>query len=240
MMRHICAILLILALASATIDQRYLQTFSADGSSTIEKYMEVSIFASQLPDASLERMSQFCAASSKINCSVDIKNKTIVVSERFGTGGYYSSETDYGLPFITQTVSIERIPNDRFGSTLEIILSSADITGAESGTVSALNLRDKSNQETAMYLKKFKANLSYTVVMPAAVFSASAGNYSAQIDGQYARFDLLKVLDQSQPMRIASREINSAAIVAIIGLIVLAALALTFFGSKRGAKPKHK
>jgi hypothetical protein len=236
MMRQVSALLLVLALSCAVMDQSYIQVVDRDGSSTIQKTMDISLYTGQLPAVSLQRMADYCAGTTKISCSVDVDSGKVAIIEKFQPGGYYSFESAYGIPFTTRTLVVGSIPNDRFGQSLAAILAGANITtGQETGAADALDLRDKTNPESAMYLEKFRANLTYSIVMPSDISGADAGNYTAATDGSTATFDLVQVLERSSAMTVASREINSPAIVVIAGVIVVAGLALAFFTSK----PRH-
>jgi len=236
-LRQIIALSIFLALSSATMDQTFVQDVRKDGTSTIEKTMDISIFANQLPGSSLQMMADFCSKTTKASCSVDTASKIITIKEAFAPGSYYSVDSEFGLPYTTETLTIERIPNDRFGQTLNMILAAANIS--DSGGVPALNLRSDNNQ-SAMVLRKLKANLTYTVKMPSAVAEAKAGSYSASIDGNNARFDLIEVLSQSQPMVVVTKETNVVAVVVIIMVIVLAALAYSFFATRPSKTRKKK
>ncbi len=236
MSKPIIALLIVMALSFATVDQSYVQDISADGTSSLQKTMDISIFSNQLSNSTLLAMAAFCSSTTKVACSVDTVSKTLTIKETLPPGSYYSVETQYGFPFITQTVTIDRIPNDMFGDSLNTILAASNIT--TSGVVQALNIRDNNSASVAA-LRALNANFTYTVEMPASISTAQSGAYAAAIQGTEARFDLIEVLSQSQPMVVVTSQINAFAVVGIIGVIALAALAYSFF-SMRPAKGSKK
>jgi hypothetical protein len=98
---------------------------------------------------------------------------------------------------------------------------------------------EEANSEVVAALRLIQANITYTVVMPVAVSEAGAGNASGSIDGSSASFDLVEVLDASKPITVKSRELNLGYLVAIAGVVVLVALALSFFGMKPAKRRKR-
>jgi len=152
-----------------------------------------------------------------------------MIKEPLSPGNYYTVDTVYGFPFVTQTVTINSIPNDMFGESLNTILAAANITA--SGVVQPLVISGDNNASVAA-LEMLKANFTYTVTMPSSVSEARSGSYDAIIQGTDARFDLIQVLSQSQPMVVVTNQVNSFVVVCILGVIVLAALAYSFFGSR--------
>jgi hypothetical protein len=229
-------------LAGAAIDQSYVQTVHRNGTSSIEKTMEVAIFSDQFASDGLERMDAYCSKGKGIDCSVDVEKKRVTITESFASGGYYAFSSDYGLPFITHTLVIDRIPSDRFATLFERLLIESNATPGlvSGGTVKPTDLGDEeANSEVVAALRLIQANITYTVVMPVAVSEAGAGNASGSIDGSSASFDLVEVLDASKPITVKSRELNLGYLVAIAGVVVLVALALSFFGMKPAKRRKR-
>jgi hypothetical protein len=235
MRKELFALLLVSLIGSAAIDQEYIQNVSKDGSSKIVKTSELSLFSGILSKDALANMDAVCKTTAKIDCSVDVEAKTVTITESFNPGGYYTFDTDFGFPYITNTMTINRVPTDKFANSLERLLILANATEpSQGGSVQPLDIRDaEGNRENVQFLKRFKANLTYTVIFPFPVSEARAGNASGVVDGSTVRFDLVEVLDQSQPMVIVSREVNWGYFVAIAGVAVLAALAVSFFRAKR-------
>ncbi len=234
MRREILALLLLALSASAAFDQTYLQTLSRDGNSTIEKTMQVTIFSNQLDSQAMAKMDEFCKGQTALDCSLDVGNKTITITDSFSSGGYYEYTTDYGLPYVTHTLTITRIPTDRFSTLLDRILSAANVSGSGGGgSVSPIDLRDNAtNVQNAAYLRQFGANLTYTIIMPADISSAASGALNASVSGRTASFDLVGVLAESKPIVVRSQELNLGYITAIVGVLIIAALAVSFMGSK--------
>lgn len=233
MRREIVALLLLVLASGASLDQSYVQTVSRNGTSMIEKSMQITIFSNQLTADALAKMDAYCKAQKSAGCSVDTAAKTVTMSDGFTPGGYYEYSSDYGLPFITHTVKVTKVPTDRFSSILDGILRGSNVTSSSGGSTTALNLlNSKENRENAKVLRQLGVNITYEIVMPAPVSEASSGNLTGTIDGQSARFDLVAVLDQSQPIIVKSNEANFGYLTVIAGLIVIVALAISFMGSK--------
>src|SRR4030095_4638639 len=127
MRRELFALLLI-ASSFAALDQSYVQNVSSTGSSTIVQGPEITIFSNIVTSECLANMDEVCNSTSKLDCSVDVANKKITITENFNTGGYYIFANDYGFPFVTHSMTITRIPTDRFSSSLEKLLILANAT----------------------------------------------------------------------------------------------------------------
>jgi len=242
MRREIFAVLLMSLVASAAIDQSYIQTVSRSGASSVEKTMELAVFSNQLATEGLAKMADYCEKRSDINCSVDVEAKEIVITENFASGGYYVFSSDYGIPSITYTMSISRVPTDRFSNALGRLLVAANATeyAGSSGSSKSIDLSDKEgNAEAAGILKTLKANITYVIVMPTGVSEARAGSVEGRISGKTASFDLLEVMsEQGGPIVVKSQELNYGYLIAIAGVIVLGALALSFAGTRPSRKKK--
>ncbi|MFN7991933.1 MAG: hypothetical protein U0R44_07310 [Candidatus Micrarchaeia archaeon] len=236
MRREIFAILLLCLASSAALDQSYYQVVAKNGSSQIEKTMGVAIFANQLNPDALGRMEAVCKNQTHFRCSVDVAGKKVTIREGFESGGYYSYETEYGLPYTTHTLTVTKIPTDKFTNDLERILVEAgalDQSSGGGGSVQPIDLKDEQeNRQNAELLKQFKANITYTIEMPQAISESQCGNITGSVDGAVVRFDLIDVLRQSRPITVRGRELNLGYITAIVGLIVIIGLAVSFFTSK--------
>jgi hypothetical protein len=227
----------------AAVDQSYVQDVSRDGSSKIAKTSELAIFSTQLTNQSFSRMKQVCDGEFKVDCSIDVERKTVTITESFEPGGYYTYGSEYGLPEVTYTLVINKIPNDKFASSLSRLLVAANITDASTGggTVNPIDFEDElNNREAAGILRLIRANLNYTVNMPYDIDEAHAGNLTGNISGRKVTFDLVSLLEQSKPIVIKSRELNLGYIVLILGIIAVAALAFSFFWSKPMKTMKKK
>ncbi|MEW6035228.1 MAG: hypothetical protein AB1529_01330 [Candidatus Micrarchaeota archaeon] len=243
MRREFLGLLILSAMAFAAIDQEYIQVVARNGSSAIEKTTEVAIFSDQLAADALLRMEQVCKTSSVVDCSVDVDAKKVTMREDYLPGTYYSYSTEYGLPFVTHTISISKVPTDRFSRALGrlLVLANATAPAAGGGSVNPIDLLDaEENGPNVEILRRLDANLTYAVVMPLPVAEASAGEAPVRVDGDRAEFDLIGVMEAGKPMVVRSRELNLGYMVAIAGIVVVAALALAFFRSKPARKGRLK
>ena len=233
MRREILALLLLAVAAGAALDQSYVQTVSRNGTSVIGKTMQITIFSNQLTADALAKMDAFCKSQKRVVCSVDAPGKSVTMNDTFEPGGYYEFTSDYGLPFITHTLTISKIPTDRFSSILDSILVGANVTSSSGGSSGAIDLADSAtNRGNAKVLRQLRANITYTVIMPMPVSGAVSGNMSGAVSGDQASFDLVGVLEQSKPIVVKSEEPNLGYITVIIGVVVIIALAVSFMSSK--------
>jgi len=238
-MRMIIAALILLSLvANAAVDQHYEQTLKRDGTSTIVKSMEINIFAADLDERALEKISDTCNTSQRIRCSVE--GQTITIEDDFSPGNYYIFKTEHGLTAIEYTLTVNKIPTDRFSMLLEELLDEAEVVESTGGSADPLDLLDKEgNAESVYFLKRFEANITYSVNMPVAITEAGAGGVNATVLGERTvRFDLVDIMEEGQPITVKSQEMNVANIILVVAVIVLGALAYSFFRQKPKKKKK--
>ncbi|MEW6722175.1 MAG: hypothetical protein AB1324_02855, partial [Candidatus Micrarchaeota archaeon] len=94
------------------------------------------------------------------------------------------------------------------------------------------------NAASAAILRRFGANITYTVVFPMPVSSATAGSVSGVVEGNRATFSLIDVMEESEPMVVRSSELNFGYIVVILCVLALAGLAAAFFATKPSKRKK--
>ncbi len=229
-MRQIFALFIFFALTNAALDQLYVQNVYQNGTSTIVKTMDLSIFSKTLTQDAFSKMQAFCSS-----CEVDKEHSTITISESFDSGDYYTLKSDYGLPFITHTLTINKIPTDRFSTSLEkILLGSGAAENIGGNTVSAIDLKDSKNAEGYPLLKALSVNITYRVNMPGGIDGAASD--AVLLSSSSAQFDVVEALKEPKTITIVSRELNLGYIIGLIGIIVLAALAASFVISKPAKK----
>lgn len=150
--------------------------------------------------------------------------------------GYYSFETEEGLPYKKYKLTVYKLPVDKFGKPLQSILQDPDVGDTVSivSSASAIDLRkSEDNAISASGFELLKIGVEYRVAMPANVESAYAGNYTAQIDDNVANFDVVSVMKDSAPLVIISKELNLLLIsVSICVILILLVAFLFFFGRK--------
>lgn len=240
MKRAILVLLILSMVVSAAFDQTYVQQIDRNGGSSIEKTMDMAIAAGQLSEDAFVKMDNYCKTTTEVTCSVDVDKKIIKITESFSSGAYYSLVGDYGLPDTTYTLVISKIPVDKFTQKLEKILVATGEGTPNEDNVNAIDLRDKAtNAQSAALLKTFLAEITYVVEMPSEIKTAYAGNVTATVVGSTATFDVVSILEDSEPMVIVSRETNYGYLVAIAGVIVLIVLAYVFMASSRPRQTKE-
>jgi len=231
-MRRIIAFLLLCLVANGALEQSYIQTVKSDGSSFIEKTTDLSPFSSQLNPGSFERMKDTCERISSIWCTAE--NETVIIREHFLQGGsYYTFTTEYGLPYITHTMVIRKIPTDKLSNDLDRLLAAANATSAQpSGTAKVLDLTEN-NSAAAEYLRMVGVNITYTVNMPAQIDEVTGNGTSS---GSAVTFDLVELMEKRGTVTIQSRELNLAYITGVAAVVVLFGLALLFFSTAKRRK----
>ena len=239
MKRTILALLIFSMLASAALDQTYVQQISRNGASTIKKTMDMTILTNQLSSDAFQKMENYCKTSFDVKCSVNVSTKTVTITEAFTPGSYYSFTADYGIPYSTYTMVINQVAVDRFSDSLEKILVGIGETTQSKQTAVPLDLRErKKNGEMVSSLKTLGVHLVYIVEMPADIDSASAGKVQGKIDESKATFDLVEILGASEPIVVISKEVNYGYLMAGFGAIILLALAYMFMIASRPRQAK--
>lgn len=236
-MKRLIFALMIFSLVCASFDQSYTHDMNRNGAATIEKTMDISIFSGELSKNAFSKMKDYCENTMDIQCSVDVDKKTVTIKESFSSGTYYAFTADYGIPYTTYVLEIERVPTNVFSEKLESILVAIGEANASGEKSSPISLRDqKTNEELVLVLETLKANLTYTVEMPSEVESSSLGIVS----GSTVSFDIVSAMKQSQPVLIKSTEINYGYLIGIVGALVLIVMAYLFVISSKKRDPKKK
>jgi uncharacterized protein (UPF0333 family) len=200
--------------------QTYVHTFDSSGKSFIEEKKDLSSYIQSYPNGSLDRLRNACSATPALGCSVDGTIMTLRL-EMAPDSGYYTFKSEYGLPFITSTVTVEKIPSDQFDAALNRALVAVDLTTSRS-SAKPLDLRDSAtNAQLAAAWKSVGMNETYTIVMP---------------DGHSETYDLVALLADSKPMAVAVQELNLGVLTLLAGVLVLAAFAGSFFFTKKKKK----
>ncbi len=240
MRREILAFLILSTLVSAALDQSYVMTLDRDGNSEISKSMDIVVFTSGFTEEDFAKVKEICETDSEFDCSVD--GKTLTITEDFAPGQYYSYEADYGVPSISYKLTLKRIPTDSFADSMnKLFMKAGASAGGQSSSGFTIDLLNtKENQENAEFLRKYDANITYKVMMPTHVDYAMAGNSTGNVDGSYANFDVVTLMEESQPAVVKSSELNMGYLIILAAAVVLGALAFSFFNSNRPAKKAKK
>jgi len=231
MKNQIFLMLMLLSTATFAVSQAYVQTVDRDGSSVMVRELDTSMFAALLKPDALGNMALMCKAGFQDGCAVDTAAGTINTTVKLSQAdGYYTFTTDYGFPFVTHTLTVYRLPTDRFGEELDALLAATNASqNPPSGTrLEAIDL-SADNSQLISYAKMFGVKMTYVSVMPSAVEQASSGDVAAAVTDGSASFDLIAVLATSKPIVVQSRELNYTYLVLLVALVVLAALAYSFF-----------
>lgn len=222
------------------IDMIYTQKVSADGTSTIELDVDATkllgMMGSQMPPEYLANVSAQLEAScvearaQGVECKAE--GTKIIKSRKFTPqDGVYSFESSGGLFGSKYKVAVNKIPVVSFSA-------GTGNTGMAGGQTEDIILSDKAkNVQTAAGMQQMQATMKYVVEMPAPITKATAGKYEAKIDGNRATFDLLEVMESSEPLVIEAEAGGGWALIAIIAVVVAVVLILLFFMFSRPKTP---
>jgi len=237
MMRGLIALLLLSVLANAAIVQSYVHTVSADGSSTMAKTVDVTLFSQQISSPVLQKLDAYCKGSPAVPCRINATTKSVTIIEKLTPGGYYTNSVEYGIPLITYRVNVTSLPNDMFSTDLDRILKDSGAIPVSGSGVGPLVLTDKeTNGESIPTLRRLRANLTYSVTMPAGIAEAHAGKVKGKINGSTATFDLIDVMEEGAPIVVVTTELNSFLLVALIGVAVVLWMTYSFFFKQKRRK----
>jgi hypothetical protein len=220
MKRYIIMFILISLLLTGSITQLYTHKVDALGDSRITESRNISFFLSLLPTDALQRINDICLVNSSLDCS--LQNTTLTMSLDLESGNdYYSLTTDNGFPFVTTTLTINKIPTDLFDDRINSILLSSKLVSDE-GSAKPIDLTDKStNRAKAAALKSSGFEIAYSVEMP---------------NKKVSNYDLVAILEDSKPIVVKTQEINSWTIALAVGIILVLFVSASFFGKKRTMK----
>ena len=239
MMRGILALLLLSVLANAAIVQSYVHTVNPDGTSTMAKTMDVSLFSRQLSSPVLQKLDAYCKGNPVVPCRVNATTKSVAIIEKLTPGGYYTNSVEYGIPLITYRLNVTSLPNDLFSTDLDNILKDSGAIPISGSGVGPLVLTDKeANGPSMPTLRRLKANLTYSVTMPAGIADAHAGKVKGMINGSTATFDLIDVMEEGAPIIVVTTELNSFLLVALIGIAVVLWMSYSFFFKQKPSRRK--
>ena len=237
------AVLLLAAmiLLSGCIKQEYNQKIERDGSSMIQQITDFSPMVETMEEAMnetdgetgdvTEGLSEVCdkITDETISCSVD--GLILTLEKKFTPeDGYYTFEVEQGL-FNTYKVTVNKIPTDAFGDALE----GEDFVDGATTSTQIVSLKDKTNaKQAAQTAALIGMEFTYVVEMPGSVTSATVdgGEYTPEVEGSTAKYDLVEVFDDSGPLVIESQELNVLWIGIILAVIVIAVLAFMYFKKK--------
>jgi hypothetical protein len=218
--QYIIVALLAACLMLTGSTQTYVHTFDSSGNSFIAQKMDLSSYIRSYPAGSLDRLRNACSATPALGCSVNGTTMTLSLQMAQGSG-YYTFQSEYGLPFITSTLTIEKIPTDQFDAAFNRVLVAVDLTTSRSAA-KPIDLRDAATDtRLAAAWKSVGMNRTYTVVMP---------------DGHSETYDLVALLANPGPVTVTVQDLNLGAIALIVGVVVLAAFSASFFLTKKKKK----
>jgi hypothetical protein len=218
-MRKLFVLFLLFAVLAANAAQTYVQKMDTVGNAVVTEERDLSVFLQLFPSGSLEKIASTCASDPSLSCSVSGSMMTTTVDISPGSG-YYSYTTEYGLPFATTILTINKLPTDLFDTSVDNVLNKAGLTSGK-GSAQPIDLGDKvADAAIAEAWKGAGVSMNYTIVMP---------------NGYTESYDVTGLLADSHPIIITTQEPDFGLIVLILGVIAMAAVAFSFFGMKMRA-----
>jgi hypothetical protein len=197
----------------------YTHALDPSGSSVISKASDLTPVLQSYP-GSLDKIKDTCNVDPSLGCSVS--GTEITISQPVAADNpYYTVSTEIGFPFITTTLTVDQVPVDLFDSALNRVLTSAGLTSSKSNA-KPIDLRDKSRDALlADAWSQSGMQINYSVVMP---------------NGQVSSYNIIALMADSAPIVVTTQEPNWGLIVLVIGVLVLAAFALSFLRQKKKGK----
>ncbi len=240
-------ILLVFAMLMLTgcISQTYYQKVNSDGSSVIGQTTDYSAMLAKAGEYGISSKDALENAGAvfgnickktKMNCSYS--EVTITLKDNIAQKNpYYTFDREYGLLGTRYEMVIGKIPRQQFETALQNgqdVLSKDIPLTFQKQVVPDLDLsRKKENAAIARSIVDNGASAKYIVEFPAGIKSARAGNYTANVDGNKAEFDLALLLKESAPIVIEGEEFSIAMPIAIILVVLLVYVFFKFSKAKR-------
>lgn len=233
-MRRLAFFILAGILLTGAVQQEYVQNVEPGGNSIISRKADIGFFGDMLPGGSIDAMENFCSQSSEIECSVDSENFSILISDSFSADSvYYDFISEESLPYITHTLTINRIPTDRFSELTDDIIVGAGIYEESSSPVDPVVLGDAETAGMARSMDYLDIDIRYYVEVPGQITSVECGELQSSISGNQVDFSLVDAMKQQERIVIRSRELNMPYIILICIALAMGALALSFFWEKK-------
>lgn len=251
MKRLFALFLFSMLILSGCVSQSYTHNVDKNGNSEISVVMDFSklpFYASQFgktKDQSKSVLSkalaEACENTAKIDKSTEcsVQDDKVLMKKSFtDKDGYYTFEVNEGIPYRTYRMIIYKIPSESFAKLLYPTAKkyTSDFLSADiEGVPLIIDLRKKQeNAITASGLKLLPDfDYTYEVQMPGEIINSYYGNNSVQSSGNKVKFNLVQVLEKSEPLVIESKEINILLIGLIIGAIIIIGLWLSFFSKQK-------
>lgn len=235
-MRRLIILVLACLLLTGAVQQSYYQVVERSGSSEIQRVSDIGLFANFLPPGSIDAMADVCEARI-LRCDLEKDELVLTLYDDFESDGvYYTLETDEGFLYTGYTMTIVRIPTDRFSELTEELLMEAGAVEADGSPAAAIVLGSSETRSMAREMAAIGVEITYTVELPGEITEARSGDVEAAVSGNTAEFDLLEVMVSGENIVVKSREFNFLYILLIAIVIVMGALALSFFWEKKPKK----
>jgi len=224
-MRNIAILMFAVSiLLTGAIAQEYTHDVGRNGDSVITKTFDTTL----LHGYDMEKIAAVCDTG-EYGCAVEGGKISLAIAID-ETSKYYEAETEYGIPFITYTLSLRVVPTDLFSEQMNMILVAA---GYDEGAEIPETEIWKKNAEAASMLRQY-GDISYTVNMPGGVVEAGIG----EISGSSVTFLFSEAYSTEGNIVIKSQEINSGYLVLGLMIVVLIVFALSFGMKKKRMAPE--
>ncbi len=221
-MRNIAILMFAVSiLLTGAIAQEYTQTVERDGDSRITKTFATTL----LHGYDIEAIEAVCE-NEEYSCSIENGKMSITISAYEGSK-YYQEETDYGLPFITYTLTLRSVPTDLFSQKLNEILVAS---GQEERTEVPATEIWKRDSEAVSTLRSF-GDISYTIYMPGWISETNIG----EVKDSAVTFMFSEAYQEETSIIIKSQDINSGYFVLVVMAIVIVAFTFSFLKKKKPA-----
>ncbi|MCI0503731.1 hypothetical protein L0Y65_03400 [Candidatus Micrarchaeota archaeon] len=215
-------------LFSGCISIDYIQDVDREGNSMVRESVNLSGLLSaggQYSGAS-EDFSDACGNITEddrtVNCTYS-EGMLVLSKALLKSDNYYLFSKASEFPYVVYALEVRRVPP---------VVATDTISGTSSQT--EYDFTDPSAKLGASTMKTAGASFTYSVLMPGELVSAENGEIATDESGKkYARYDVLKLMDEGKYIVVKSRELDvpllmalGAGIVLLVGGIAVSAVLL--------------
>ena len=189
-------------------------------------------YKTQISNETSRKLQEACTSvDSSFKCSA---NGLVLKLAKEFNGQFYKIEKSDEFFSSNYKITVYQIPVDLFSSVLP-----KDKFQEED--VPAINLADKEENRKLYESQKFTGNkLYYSIEVEGEIKQAYAGNYTANVTGSIATFDILQVFKNSDVLVVESTHTNFSLIILIIVVLIILLSASSFLSGNYDRKRKKE
>ena len=189
-------------------------------------------FNVSLSDKLKEDLEETCNQMSE-DFECDANGLVLTLTKEF-SGEYYTIKEENDFLTSKSTITINQIPVNVFSAALpkdkftKVVINPIDLTEKEK------------NYERFKEQRLAGTKIFYSIEVQGEIKEAYAGNYTAEVNGSVARFDLVEVLRDSDKLVVVTEKTNYALVILLAAIVIIIIVAFSFKGSDYDKKRKNK